>query len=113
MKNILITLLLFLFSFWICFAEDETPLPDVAPQITPTPVEIFTMVEDEEGNLVKHCLIKGNINSRKEKIYHCPMWRDYGKTKIDEKKGERWFCTEAEAIAAGWRPPLYGTGPCR
>jgi hypothetical protein len=27
----------------------------------------------------------------------------YNKTQIDESKGERWFCTEQEAIAAGWR----------
>lgn len=29
----------------------------------------------------------------------------YDQTKIDESKGERWFCTEAEARAAGWRAP--------
>jgi hypothetical protein len=28
----------------------------------------------------------------------------YGQIKIDPDKGKRWFCTEAEAIAAGWRP---------
>jgi hypothetical protein len=27
----------------------------------------------------------------------------YYKTQIDASKGERWFCTEQEAIAAGWR----------
>jgi len=29
----------------------------------------------------------------------------YSKTKINESKGERWFCSEAEAKAAGWRAP--------
>jgi hypothetical protein len=29
----------------------------------------------------------------------------YERTKIDEAKGERWFCSEAEARAAGWRAP--------
>jgi hypothetical protein len=28
----------------------------------------------------------------------------YDKTEIDESKGERWFCSEAEAQAVGWRP---------
>jgi hypothetical protein len=28
----------------------------------------------------------------------------YASVKIDEGKGERWFCSEAEAQAAGWRP---------
>lgn len=26
-------------------------------------------------------------------------------TRIDTSKSERWFCSEAEAIAAGWRAP--------
>lgn len=34
-------------------------------------------------------LIKGNINSKGEKIYHCPGQRDYKKTVIDESDGER------------------------
>ncbi|NMB92520.1 MAG: thermonuclease family protein [Parcubacteria group bacterium] len=52
------------------------------------------------------CLIKGNINSEGEKIYHLPDCPDYEKTKIDESRGERWFCTEEEAIKAGWRKAL-------
>ena len=53
------------------------------------------------------CAIKGNINSDGERIYHTPwgsQW--YERTKITESKGERWFCDEAEALAAGWRAPL-------
>lgn len=49
------------------------------------------------------CLIKGNINSKKEKIYHLPGCTYYKNTIIDEANGEKWFCTEAEAVAAGWR----------
>lgn len=49
------------------------------------------------------CVIKGNISSSGEKIYHMPGQRYYEKTKIEEGKGERWFCSEDEAIAAGWR----------
>lgn len=48
-----------------------------------------------------NCLIKGNIST--EKIYHLPGCGSYDKTVIDESKGERWFCTEPEATAAGWR----------
>ena len=46
------------------------------------------------------CLIKGNI-SNSGKIYHMPGSKWYSKTKINESKGERWFCSEAEAKAAG------------
>lgn len=49
------------------------------------------------------CPIKGNITRKGEKIYHTPWSPWYAKTKIDTSKGERWFCDEAEAIAAGWR----------
>lgn len=49
------------------------------------------------------CRIKGNINSRGEKIYHVPGGRYYDQTVIEPEKGERWFCSEAEAVAAGWR----------
>ena len=49
------------------------------------------------------CVIKGNISSKGARIYHVPGARWYDRTKIDEAKGERFFCSEAEATAAGWR----------
>lgn len=49
--------------------------------------------------------IKGNINRKGEKIYHLPGTSKYDATKIDESTGERWFASEDEAIAAGWRAP--------
>lgn len=51
------------------------------------------------------CQIKGNINSKGDRIYHVPGSRSYGATRINESKGERWFCSAAEAKAAGWRAP--------
>jgi endonuclease YncB( thermonuclease family) len=48
------------------------------------------------------CIIKGNISSS-GRIYHQPHNRDYADTRIDPARGERWFCTTAEAEAAGWR----------
>jgi hypothetical protein len=52
-----------------------------------------------------NCNIKGNISSKGDRIYHAPGSRSYGATKINESKGERWFCSEAEAIRDGWREP--------
>ena len=49
------------------------------------------------------CAIKGNI-TKNGKIYHMPWSPWYAQIKIDADKGKRWFCTEAEALAAGWRP---------
>jgi hypothetical protein len=51
----------------------------------------------------RDCRIKGNINSKGEHIYHVPGGKYYDRTRIDPSKGERWFCSEAEARAAGWR----------
>ena len=50
------------------------------------------------------CKIKGNIG-KSGKVYHVPGSPSYANTKIDESKGERWLCSEAEARAAGWRAP--------
>jgi endonuclease YncB( thermonuclease family) len=51
----------------------------------------------------RDCPIKGNISSHGH-IYHMPWSPWYARVKIDESRGERWFCSEAEALAAGWRP---------
>ncbi|GIK33735.1 MAG: hypothetical protein AMXMBFR45_23660 [Gammaproteobacteria bacterium] len=51
------------------------------------------------------CDIKGNINSKGDRIYHLPGSRSYAGTRINPDSGERWFCSEDEARAAGWRAP--------
>jgi hypothetical protein len=53
------------------------------------------------------CNIKGNISMRTgERIYHVPGGEFYNLTVISPGKGERWFCSEDEARAAGWRRSL-------
>ena len=66
------------------------------------------VLEEAAGTLKgpNGCVIKGNINRRGDRIYHMPFHQHYGRTKIDEAKGERWFCSEEEAQAAGWRRAL-------
>lgn len=49
------------------------------------------------------CAIKGNISSKGTRIYHMPGQEHYDRTRISSSKGERWFCSEAEAQQAGWR----------
>ena len=62
--------------------------------------ERLAQTKEQKGK----CLIKGNI-SNSGKIYHTPSSPWYDRTKINTAKGERWFCTEVEAKAAGWRAP--------
>jgi len=56
---------------------------------------------------VPGCNIKGNIRiNTGERIYHVPGQKYYQATRIDVFKGERWFCSEAEARQGGWRKAL-------
>lgn len=64
--------------------------------------------EAKEQKAPPGCPIKGNIShGSNEKIYHMPWSRSYDITLISPEKGERWFCDEAEALAAGWRAPYW------
>lgn len=49
------------------------------------------------------CAIKGNITANGH-IYHMPWSPWYGKVKVEPLKGEQWFCSEADAAKAGFRP---------
>lgn len=85
------------------YANDSTSISTpAAPVVTPNNSTSLNQYTDESGN----GLIKGNISSSGEKIYHMPGMRDYNKTKIDTSKGEQWFKTEQEAITAGFRKAI-------
>lgn len=50
------------------------------------------------------CLIKGNISiDTDKKLYHLPGMEDYDITVVSPEHGEKWFCTEDDAIANGWQ----------
>lgn len=49
------------------------------------------------------CAIKGNISAKGKRIYHMPGQRHYDATGISVSKGEAYFCSEADARAAGFR----------
>ena len=61
------------------------------------------LASEQVSAILGDCKIKGNISSKGMRIYHVPGGRWYDRTKIDEGKGERFFCSEADATAAGWR----------
>jgi micrococcal nuclease len=72
---------------------------------TQTPVTVPSSVSISE-DASDSCTIKGNINSSGEKIFHVIGCGSYSRTEIDTVKGERWFCTEQDALDAGWRKAL-------
>jgi len=58
-----------------------------------------------ETGAPKGCPIKGNVTQNGH-IYHMPWSPWYAKVVIEPEKGEHWFCSEAEAAAAGFRPAM-------
>lgn len=49
------------------------------------------------------CVIKGNFHQgTKDRIYHLPECYNYKQININPNEGDRWFCGEAEAEAAGF-----------
>lgn len=83
-----------------CSSNDGKSSQDSQPQINP----VITPEAKPAESSISNCNIKGNISYYDgKKIYHVPGQKYYESTQIDESAGERWFCSEAEAQAAGWR----------
>jgi len=75
-----------------------------APASTPSPRPADAAAPSATG--AAHppgCDIKGNLSMKGARIYHLPGSEHYAETRINPSKGERWFCSEDEARAAGWR----------
>lgn len=82
----------------------NTPLPSETP--IPTNTSTTEATEDVCHDISCGCKIWGNVNKNKgTKIYHCPNDPNYYPENFKASQGDQWFCTEAEAIAAGFRPP--------
>ncbi|PNH11580.1 Serine/threonine-protein phosphatase 2A regulatory subunit B'' subunit gamma [Tetrabaena socialis] len=74
-----------------------------AVAFVPNPAAVGAKGGDPVPSCATGPAIKGNISSSGERIYHAPGGRYYESVRIDLKDGERFFCTETEATAAGWR----------
>ncbi len=48
------------------------------------------------------CTIKGNIKEDKSKVYFRDDCKNYNQTIVQKYKGEDWFCSEKEALKAGF-----------
>ncbi|MBC2582441.1 cell wall-binding repeat-containing protein [Clostridium sp. DJ247] len=73
----------------------QSTLDNLLDTTTPTSSEPSTLSPNTSSG---HGLIKGNINSKGEKIYHVPGGQFYENT-----VPEAWFNTEEEAQATGYR----------
>ncbi len=52
------------------------------------------------------CVIKGNLSRRDQCIYHMPGGRFYDRLNMERSGSRRWFCSEADAQAAGCRKSM-------
>ncbi len=69
------------------------------PSVSKSATPVVSPITDPSAS----CVVKGNINLDDVRIYHLPGCQSYHQTVINEAAGERWFCSEAEALEAGWR----------
>lgn len=53
------------------------------------------------------CPIKGRVMDAGAQIYLTPWSPGYMKAGVLPEKGERWFCSEREALDSGWRSPAW------
>jgi len=84
-------------SFWTRFDANPPVSTNAQSEATTSPTPLEAVIDP-------NCVVKGNISiSTGKKLYHVPGMEDYEGTEIHLDEGERWFCTEADAIAAGWR----------
>lgn len=60
------------------------PIPTITPQVVP-------------------CIeVKANIDAQGRKLYHLPGMRNYNQVVISPEKGEAVYCSEQDAIDAGF-----------
>ena len=69
----------------------------------PTPGNQFANPAKRDNSVAPGCLIKGNVSRNGQRIYHVPGDRTYDRVRMDKGSDKRWFCTEEQAVAAGWR----------
>lgn len=113
MKKLILSLLLTVAVLLLSSCHKDTVFHWITPEaevVLPTvTVEPEVIPEEEVGEIlpdptpVPPCdIIKGNISANGRKLYHAPGMANYNQVKIDESKGEMFFCSEQEAVDSGW-----------
>lgn len=76
--------------------------------VTERPSEYRAKIWDEaKRRAPEGCPIKGLVTGE-GRVYVLPWSPDYDRGRVQKGKGERWFCSEREAVAAGWKAPARG-----
>ncbi|MBP9818150.1 thermonuclease family protein [Candidatus Shapirobacteria bacterium] len=112
-------------SGWVRYHSDKTSeteeLIKIWNEVREQKMGIFSQKCSQTENLTDpKCNIKGNIDPDKAdtKIYQMPGCVQYKTTTVNLDRGEQWFCSEKEAVEAGYvkskrcpNPSASGTSP--
>jgi endonuclease YncB( thermonuclease family) len=63
--------------------------------------------EEARRGAPEGCPIKGQVNGA-TRVYVLPWSANYERVRVQEARGERWFCSEQEAISAGFKAAQRG-----
>ncbi len=63
--------------------------------------------EEAKRRAPEGCPIKGQVSGA-SRIYVLPWSPDYERIRVQKGRGERWFCSEQEAVAAGFKAAQRG-----
>jgi endonuclease YncB( thermonuclease family) len=63
--------------------------------------------EEAKRRAPEGCPIKGQISGA-ARVYVLPWSPDYERARVQKARGERWFCSEQEAVAAGFKAAQRG-----
>jgi hypothetical protein len=63
--------------------------------------------EEAKRRAPEGCPIKGQV-SGSARVYVLPWSPDYERVRVQKARGERWFCSEQEAVSAGFKAAQRG-----
>lgn len=94
-------------SGWARYHHDNSPVTEevkAASDLARRQMRgIYGLCQSMENTKNPKCNIKGNIDkSTDTHIYYVPGCAQYNFTIVEEDIGEKWFCSESEAIIAGF-----------
>lgn len=93
-------------SGWVRYHHDTSSQTDVIKKVSDdakaNKLGIYGQCQSDTPDNPK-CVIKGNIDDNSvRRNYYLPDCPQYKYTIVEQDMGEGWFCTEKEAIAAGF-----------
>lgn len=94
-------------SGWAEFIDhDNLDLPELQEATTKArsqKIGLFTDTCTQIKPPNPRCVIKANVTTNNVPTYHLPTCNSYPTTQVQLHHGDRWFCTEKEAIKAGFK----------